>query len=147
MTTPIRRGKRGRGRFRFGSKKTLGLQPALERLEGLLAGAGPGKRHRRGNQLQLTSGLVERQAAPDLHLVAVFRPEVQPLHLPGPHDAAKLGPAILQRKVAVATLPVPSKIREFAFDDQFVIERFDRLAERLGQFADPPDPWLEGKIK
>ena len=102
VTMPMRRGKRGSGRFRSGANRPFGGQLLLELLEGQLQRAQALRLERLHQQLVFAAGLVDVDAAARQHGQAVARLEF-PVAVRGAEGhALHLRVALLEGEVVMA---------------------------------------------
>ena len=98
---PMVRGNGGSGALAGGVEEPLGLEPALELLEGELERAHALGLEQLDHQLVFPAREVHVEAAEGQHLHAVLRLEGHAAAAPAEEHAAELGGVVLQREVGV----------------------------------------------
>ena len=91
VTSPIRRGRRGRGRLRSAAKRPSAASFCLQPLERREVLAEPEALDREGAQSEVAAGLEELRAAEDVDALAVREVEPERVELSAGHGHAEAG--------------------------------------------------------
>ena len=140
VTTPTATGNDGSARFHGRIEQSFGFEIRAQAQEALVQRTRAGALHGLGDELQLASRLVDRDAFAQLHLLAIGRLEVEHRCGAPEHGATqdRGSRGVLEVEVAM-TARSPRQTRDLAVDDACGDTLLDQSGDSRDQAADAPD--------